>query len=157
MDTAQLEDVAGSKRSAQGVVHALTRAWNACRSGRKGKYGMSMTAREVWALLHGLVFGGVFLVVHTGALAAIYSMRALDLTPGGIKRRLLLTKIGTTLMALFAWLTVVSGTDVVYPWYRAPPPEGADLTPYPRSYLIADPNLSGWHGFGMEWKEHVAW
>jgi hypothetical protein len=118
---------------------------------------MSMTDREVWALLHGLVFGGIFLIAYTGTLVAIYSMRAADLTPEGIKRRLLLTRIGTTLMAVFAWLTVVSGTYVVYPWYRAAAPEGADLADYPKSYLVADPNLSSWHTFGMEWKEHVAW
>jgi hypothetical protein len=61
-------------------------------------------------------------------------------------------------MALVAWLTVISGTYIVYPWYRAPAPEGAtDLTSYPRNLLLSDPAISGWHTFGMEWKEHVAW
>jgi hypothetical protein len=31
------------------------------------------------------------------------------------------------------------------------------LGTFPRSFLLADPTLSGWHTFGMEWKEHVAW
>jgi hypothetical protein len=60
-------------------------------------------------------------------------------------------------MALVAWLTVFTGTYIVYPWYRAPAPEGADLSQYPRSFLLATESLSGWHTFGMEWKEHIAW
>lgn len=28
---------------------------------------------------------------------------------------------------------------------------------YPRYFLLANPNLTAWHNFGMEWKEHVAW
>ena len=52
---------------------------------------------------------------------------------------------------------MITGTYIVYPWYRAKPPEGADLTLYPRSFLKANPNLALWHSFGMEWKEHVAW
>ena len=47
---------------------------------------------------------------------------------------------------------------MVYPTYRAPPPEGtSDLTDYPRSFLLSDTTLEVWHEFGMEWKEHVAW
>ena len=42
-------------------------------------------------------------------------------------------------------------------WYRDPAPEGADLTEYPRAYLLADANKDLWHKFGMEWKEHIAW
>lgn len=61
-------------------------------------------------------------------------------------------------MAVVAWLTVITGTWIVYAWYRERPPEGTtDLTEYPRYYLLDDPNLEEWHTFGMEWKEHVAW
>lgn len=61
-------------------------------------------------------------------------------------------------MALLAWVTAVTGTYIVYPWYRAKPPEGtADLTEYPRSLLLSDTGTDLWHRFGMEWKEHVAW
>jgi hypothetical protein len=54
-------------------------------------------------------------------------------------------------MAVAAWLTVITGTFIVYPWYRDPAPDS------PRSTLLADPARSGWHSFGMEWKEHIAW
>ena len=60
-------------------------------------------------------------------------------------------KIGLTALALIAWLTVISGTWIVYPWYREPVPTS------PKSILVADPNLAQWHEFGMEWKEHAAW
>jgi hypothetical protein len=60
-------------------------------------------------------------------------------------------------MAIFAWLIVISGTYIIYPWYRAPAPEGADLSLYPRSFLRASETLSVLHTFGMEWKEHIAW
>jgi hypothetical protein len=36
-------------------------------------------------------------------------------------------------------------------------PPGADLTLYPKFLLTAHPFTAGWHNFGMEWKEHVAW
>jgi hypothetical protein len=61
-------------------------------------------------------------------------------------------------MALIAWATVITGTYIVYPWYRARPPENTtDLSTFPRSQLLADPNKAAWHTFGMEWKEHVGW
>jgi hypothetical protein len=61
-------------------------------------------------------------------------------------------------MAIVAWVTVVTGTYIVYPWYREPPPPGTtDLVNYPRAFLLADPDKDLWHQFGMEWKEHIAW
>ena len=61
-------------------------------------------------------------------------------------------------MAIVAWLTVITGTYIVYPWYRAKPPEGTtDLVHYPRYFLLSRPETAEWHKFGMEWKEHVAW
>ncbi len=118
---------------------------------------MSLTFREFWAASHGLLLGSVFLLAFAGGLAGLYSLRPELVTPAGIKERLGRLKLGTITMAVVAWLTVITGTFIVYPWYRAAPPEGADLTAYPRSFLKANPNLSGWHAFGMEWKEHVAW
>ena len=63
-------------------------------------------------------------------------------------------------MAGLAWATVLLGTFVVYPWYRAKPPAGATgaaLAAYPRSLLLDSPRTAEWHQFGMEWKEHVGW
>ena len=60
--------------------------------------------------------------------------------------------------AVLTWMTVIAGTYVVFPPYRATPPEGAaELGAYPRSMLLADPNTAWLHSIGMEIKEHVPW
>jgi hypothetical protein len=105
-----------------------------------------------------MVLGANFLLSFAGGLAGLYSLRPEWVTVAGVQERLRRLDIGTWVMAVAAWLTVITGTYVVYPWYRAAPPEGlADLSDYPRSLLLSVPNLAAWHTFGMEWKEHVAW
>lgn len=118
---------------------------------------MALTNREFWTALHGMIFGALFLLAFSGGLAGLYSLRTQWVTAEGLKERLARLKWGTAIMALASIGTVLTGTYVVYPWYRAPAPEGADLTQFPRNFLLANPNISGWHTFGMEWKEHVAW
>jgi hypothetical protein len=92
-------------------------------------------------------------------LAGLYGLRHDWLTHGGLLADLRRLAAGTWIMAFLAWRTVIVGTWIVYPWYRAEPPVGeeVDLTHYPRSYLLENPDLAAWHNFGMEWKEHVAW
>lgn len=119
---------------------------------------MELTNREFWTLIHGMILGALFLLAFAGGLAGFYSLRPEWLTAAGVRERIVRLDIGTTVMAVVAWLTVITGTWIVYPWYRAKPPaEAPDLTKYPRSFLLADESLSDWHEFGMEWKEHVAW
>jgi hypothetical protein len=118
---------------------------------------MVMTAKEIWTLIHGMGFGALFLLGFAGGLAGLYSLQPNLVTTAGIKERVARLTAGTWAMAIAAWGTVITGTWVVYPWYRAKPPEGADLIDYPRYYLLADETLAAWHTFGMEWKEHVAW
>jgi hypothetical protein len=119
---------------------------------------MSLTVREFWTVIHGMGLGAIFLLAFAGGLAGLYSLRPEWVTVTGVKERVMRLTIGTWVMAVASWLTVVSGTYIVYPWYRAKPPEGlADLTAYPRYLLLSVPNLAAWHTFGMEWKEHVAW
>ena len=121
---------------------------------------MSLTDRETWGLIHGVGLGALFLLAFAGGLAGIYSLRPSWLTYTGLSERIARLNIGTTAMAVIAWLTVITGTWIVYPWYRAAPPQGTSgdaLAAFPRSFLLANPNLAGWHNFGMEWKEHIAW
>ncbi len=114
--------------------------------------------RDIWTQVHGILFGGTFLLVFTGALALLYSLKADWLTSAGTRRHVRWLKLATLVMAGLVWLAVLSGTYMSLPWYRATPPEGVtDLTPYPRSYLKADPDLAFLHALGMEWKEHIAW
>ena len=119
---------------------------------------MELSNREVWAVFHGLVFGSAFLLAFAGGLAGLWSLRPEWVTVEGVRERMRRLTAGVATMALVAWVTVVTGTYVVYPWYRASPPEGTDdLTAYPRSFLLADSSTDLWHKFGMEWKEHIAW
>ncbi|HEY6201686.1 MAG TPA: hypothetical protein VI056_01460 [Candidatus Limnocylindria bacterium] len=112
---------------------------------------MELTSRELWTVIHGMVLGTTFLLAFAGGLAGLYSLRPELVTITGIRERLPRLNIGTAVMALVAWLTVFTGTWLVYPWYRSADPSS------PRSLLLADPTKAEWHTFGMEWKEHVAW
>jgi hypothetical protein len=133
---------------------------------------VELTTREVWTVLHGLVFGTVFLLAFAGGLAGLWSLRPGLLTTAGIRERMRRLYVGVWVMAVAAWASVISGTWVVYPWYRARLAAsgtddfagcaGAALPSgscSPRDFLLSD--VSGtthsWHEFGMEWKEHIAW
>jgi hypothetical protein len=112
---------------------------------------MHFTDREWWTLIHGMLFGTVFLLAFAGGLAGLYSLRPGLLTPAGVVERTRRLQVGVVAMAVAAWGTVITGTWVVYPWYRDPAVDS------PRSLLLADPDTVDWHHFGMEWKEHIAW
>jgi hypothetical protein len=112
---------------------------------------MSFTNREWWGLIHGMVLGAFFLLAFAGGLAELYSLRPSLVTRAGVVERMRRVKVGVVGMAVAAWLTVITGTWIVYPWYREKVPTSS------RSVLLADPATEDWHKFGMEWKEHVAW
>jgi hypothetical protein len=131
---------------------------------------MELSNRETWGLIHGLVLGSFFLLAFGGGLAEIYGLRARWETDEGIGGKVRRLTAGFWVMAIAAWATVVTGTWIVYPWYREKL-AGADgagcanaQIPIPGScspkdFLVS--NVSGdtesWHEFGMEWKEHIAW
>lgn len=130
---------------------------------------MEFTNRETWTLIHGLILGTFFLLAFAGGLAELWSLRTEDVTPAGISKRLRRLKIGTTAMAIAAWATVITGTWIVYPWYREAL-AGEDLSGCeglevpgdecsPRDFLLSNTfgQTEDWHKFGMEWKEHIAW
>lgn len=112
---------------------------------------MSLTDREFWTVIHGLVLGTLFLVAFAGGLAGLWSLRPALVTPAGVVERVRRLKVGVWTMAIVAWATVITGTYIVYPWYRDKASTSA------RSQLLANPDTAAWHTFGMEWKEHVAW
>jgi len=121
---------------------------------------MEMSSRELWTALHGMVFGAAFLLAFTGGFLTLWGLRSDWITGEGIRRSVRRLIVWTWLMAALAWLTVILGTYVVYPWYRAKPPAeigGSMLAQYPKYFLMSDPHTADWHEFGMEWKEHVAW
>ena len=124
---------------------------------------MSLMPRETWSLIHGLVFGGLFLLAYSGGLVGFWSLRAGHFTVDGARSQARQIGLWTTAMAIVAWAAVILGAYVVYPWYRAHPPMPTrflhywPVTGFPQATLMADPAKAGWHNFGMEWKEHVAW
>ena len=109
-------------------------------------------------VLHGMGFGALFMLAFSGAIAEFYRMTASGPATSAGRNDQTLLRVYLIGMVVLAWLTVFSGAYVVYPWYRAVPPAGTtDLSMFPRSLLMSSPNTAGWHDFGMEWKEHVAW
>jgi hypothetical protein len=112
---------------------------------------MSFTGREFWGVVHGMGFGALFLLAFGGGIAGFYSLRPELVTAAGVRERMRRLGIGLVAMAVAAWGTVITGTWIVYPWYRDKAPTS------PRSQLLADPSTELWHKFGMEWKEHIAW
>jgi hypothetical protein len=118
---------------------------------------MEITMRGLWTLVHGMGFGALYLLACSGAVVELYrstTARAIAPTPG--EERFI--KAYLIAMVVLAWTAVLTGTYVVYPWYRAiPPPGTVDLAAFPQRLLLAGAATSGWHSLGMEWKEHVAW
>ncbi|MBK5229794.1 MAG: hypothetical protein JJE27_01345 [Thermoleophilia bacterium] len=112
---------------------------------------MSVTTREFWALAHGMIFGAGFLLAFSGGLSGFWSLRPEFVTEAGVVERTRRMVVGTVTMAGIAWATVITGTWIVYPWYREKAPTSA------KSQLLANPDTADWHNFGMEWKEHAAW
>lgn len=112
---------------------------------------MRLSNRETWTAIHGMVLGTLFLLSFSGGLEALYGLRSQLLTPAGGWDRVRRMKVGVVTMALAAWGTVITGTWIIYPWYREKDPKSA------KSSLMADPATEQWHSFGMEWKEHIAW
>ncbi|HEY5987049.1 MAG TPA: hypothetical protein VIV12_11845 [Streptosporangiaceae bacterium] len=112
---------------------------------------MHLSNHEWWGLVHGMGFGALFLLAFAGGLAGLYSLRPELVTAAGVTERMRRLRIGVITMAVAAWGTVITGTWVVYPWYRAKTPNS------PKSLLLANSATADWHNFGMEWKEHIAW
>ena len=119
---------------------------------------MELTTRSLWTLIDGIGFGGLYLLACSGALVELCRCyTAGNQTPLTEDDGRFL-RIYLVAMSALAWLAVLTGAYIVYPWYRATPPPGtANLAAFPQRLLLASPSTSAWHSIGMEWKEHVAW
>jgi hypothetical protein len=74
---------------------------------------MHLTNRELWALAHGLLIGGPFLLAFTGALVSLNGLRSEYLTSEGFRDRVVQLRIGSGVMAVMSWAIVLTGTWVL--------------------------------------------
>ena len=70
---------------------------------------MHLTDKELWTLIHGMGLGALFLMAFGGGVAGLWSMRLRLVTKEGLEERTPRMLIGTTVMAVAAWLTVIVG------------------------------------------------
>lgn len=111
--------------------------------------------RSILTMIHGLVLSGAALL---GLAAALFHLYAVPHGGAGVARPGRSFAWLTVLIAVALWLAVIAGTYVIFPLYRATPPEGVlDLAQYPRALIMSDANTAWLHSFGMEIKEHVPW
>jgi hypothetical protein len=120
------------------------------------------SSHKIWTLVHGMALGGILLLVFPAVLFGLWILRPEWVTRTGSKACVRLLAGGAWIVAVLAWLTDIIGSYVPYPWYRVRPEwlglQGpVDLPQFPRSFLLASPNLAFWEDLGMEWKEHLGW
>ena len=122
---------------------------------------MEITARSLWTLIHGRMgFGeNLYLLACSGGLVELYRYtRPAAHSMPTVGSEIFVRVYLIAMRVLLAWVAVLTGTFVIYPWYRAAVPPGTvDLSGYPQKFLMAHASTIGWHSLGMEWKEHVAW
>ena len=79
---------------------------------------MEMSDREIWTVIHGMGLGAIYLLAFGGALAGMWSFRPGFLTAAAVRERMTRLYVGFGAMCVTAWATVITGTYIVYPWYR---------------------------------------
>jgi hypothetical protein len=110
--------------------------------------------RSILTMVHGIVLSGAALMAMAALLFHLYVART---APSSAVASPAASWLGV-LVAVTLWLVVLGGSYIIFPLYRATPPEGGtDLAAYPRALILADPSYSWLHSFAMEIKEHVPW
>lgn len=118
---------------------------------------MLFSDRSLWTMLHGLVLSGGALVLLVTALFSLRAMAAAESATVPPRQSRAFAGL-TAAVALLLWLSVLGGTYIVFPMYRATPPEGiASLADYPRALLLSNADTRWLHSFAMEIKEHMPW
>jgi hypothetical protein len=118
---------------------------------------MLFSDRSLWTMLHGLLLSGGALVLLVTALFSLRVMAAPEGTAVPARQSAAVSWLIVAAAALL-WMSVLGGTYIVFPMYRATPPEGVTaLADYPRALLMSNPDTRWLHAFGMEIKEHMPW
>src|SRR5580698_9286392 len=99
---------------------------------------MEITVRSLWTMIHGMGFGALYLMACSGALVELHRRYWSPMKPAiEVEDERFLT-VYLTLMAVIAWLAVLSGAYIIYPWYRAVPPAGTgSLAAFPQRLLMS--------------------
>lgn len=117
---------------------------------------MLFSERSIWTMIHGIALGGAALLGLSAVLFALYLMhrRPVAASASGDASRPIAAL--TTVCAAALWLATFLGIYVIFPAYRATPPEGTvDLAQYPRALVLSNPSTRWLHSFAMETKEHL--
>ena len=119
---------------------------------------MLFTDRSIWTMVHGIVLGGAALMGLSAALFYLYAARTSNGPQGPAPNASRAFTTLTVFTAAMLWLTVLAGTYIIFPPYRATPPAGVtDLSQFPRSLIQASSDTAWLHSFAMESKEHMPW
>ena len=114
---------------------------------------MLFSERSIWTMVHGIGLGGAALLGLAAALFYLYAARPVP-DPTGSRAFAMVTVFS----AVMLWLTVIIGTYIIFPPYRATPPPGTtDLSQFPRALVLANPSTAWLHAFAIELKEHMPW
>jgi hypothetical protein len=117
---------------------------------------MLFSERSIWTMVHGIGLGGAALLGLAAALFYLYVARPVPDSTGNENSRAF--AMVTAFSAVMLWLTVIIGTYIIFPPYRATPPPGtSDLSQFPRALVLANPSTAWLHAFAMEIKEHMPW
>jgi hypothetical protein len=118
---------------------------------------MLFSERSIWTMVHGIGLGGAALLGLAMAMFYLYAARPATHPTGDEDGSGAFAAV-TIFSAVMLWLTVIVGTYVVFPPYRASPPPGTtDLSQFPRALVLANPSTAWLHAFAMEIKEHTPW
>lgn len=119
---------------------------------------MLFTERSIWTMIHGIVLGGGALMALSAALFSLRAMRTENVSDAASLNQSRYLVWLTVFTAVVLWLTVLIGTYVNFPPYRATPPEGlTDLRQYPKALIQSSQGTEWLHSFAMEAKEHMPW
>ena len=119
---------------------------------------MLFTERSLWTMIHGIVLGGGALLALAAVLFSLHAMRAETDTAAVPENQARYVGWLMVLTSVLLWLTVLVGTYITFPPYRATPAEGiTDLSRYPRALILSSPGTAWLHAFAMEVKEHMPW
>ena len=101
---------------------------------------MLFTELSIWTMIHGIVLGGAALMALATALFALRVLGTHGRYAEAAEAQARSLARLTVFIAAMLWLTVLVGTYIVFPPYRATPPVGTiELAQYPKSFIQASP------------------